>query len=217
LRRLTVSLDSLDPATFARFNDTGVPLQRVLDGIDAAVEAGFSPVKINMVVKRGINEHEIAPMLERFGGPQYVLRFIEYMDVGTTNGWRLDEVVPAEEILAQASEAGSLASLPSQYGGEVARRFRTASGGEIGVINSVTQPFCSACTRARLSSDGQLYHCLFATRGFDLRQPIRSGLNDAEVSKLITSSWAQRNDRYSELRSQFTAPQRKVEMSHLGG
>jgi cyclic pyranopterin phosphate synthase len=217
LRRLTISLDSLDPETFAAFNDTGVPLQTVLDGIDAALQAGFAPLKLNMVVKRGINEHDIPAMLERFGGPEFIVRFIEYMDVGTTNGWRLDEVVPADEILARAAEAGPLTPLPAQYGGEVARRYRTARGGELGVISSVSQPFCSACTRARLSADGHLYHCLFATSGLDLRAPLRSGLDDAALSALIASSWQRRDDRYSELRSQFTEPQRKVEMSMLGG
>ena len=153
----------------------------MLDGIDAALQAGFAPIKLNMVVKRGINEHDIPAMLERFGGPEYIVRFIEYMDVGTTNGWRLDEVVPAEEILARAAEAGPLTPLPAHYGGEVARRYRTARGGELGVISSVTQPFCSACTRARLSADGHLYHCLFATSGLDLRAPLRSGLDDAAL------------------------------------
>jgi cyclic pyranopterin phosphate synthase len=217
LRRLTISLDSLEPETFTAFNDTGVPLQTVLDGIDAALQAGFAPLKLNMVVKRGINEHDIPAMLERFGGPEYIVRFIEYMDVGTTNGWRLDEVVPADEILACAAEAGPLTPLPAQYGGEVARRYRTARGGEFGVISSVSQPFCSACTRARLSSDGHLYHCLFATTGLDLRAPLRSGLDDAALAALIAGSWHGRDDRYSELRTQFTGPQPKVEMSMLGG
>jgi cyclic pyranopterin phosphate synthase len=217
LRRLTISLDSLEPETFTAFNDTGVPLQTVLDGIDAALQAGFAPLKLNMVVKRGINEHDIPAMLERFGGPEYIVRFIEYMDVGTTNGWRLDEVVPADEILACAAEAGPLTPLPAQYGGEVARRYRTARGGELGVINSVSQPFCSACTRARLSSDGHLYHCLFATSGLDLRAPLRAGLDEAALAALIAGSWRRRDDRYSELRTEFTEPQPKVEMSMLGG
>lgn len=217
LRRLTVSLDSLEPATFAAMTDSAVPVRTVLEGIESALQAGFAPIKINMVVKRGVNEAEIPAMVERFGRPEYVLRFIEYMDVGNTNGWRLEEVVPAKEILERASAAGPLTRLPSLYGGEVARRFRTAAGGEIGVISSVTQPFCSACTRARLSADGHLYTCLFADQGFDLRAPLRSGLSDEALASLIEGCWGRRDDRYSEVRSALTTPACKAEMSLLGG
>jgi GTP 3',8-cyclase len=217
LYRITVSLDSLEPATFAAMTDSRVPVGRVLEGIEAALEAGFAPIKVNMVVKRGVNEMEIPHMVERFGRPEYVLRFIEYMDVGNTNGWRLDEVVPAQEILKRAATAGPLTPLPSQYGGEVARRYATAGGGEIGVISSVTQPFCSGCTRARISADGHLYTCLFTGKGYDLREPLRSGASDEEMRGLIQRLWSARDDRYSEQRAEMTAPARKAEMSLLGG
>jgi len=217
LQRLTVSVDSLDPATFAAFTDSRVPLQSVLDGIAAATSAGFRPIKINMVVKRGVNEDDIPEMLARFGGPDFILRFIEYMDVGNTNGWRLDEVVPASEILERAALSGPLAPLSGHYEGEVAQRYRTSTGGEIGVISSVTRPFCSSCTRARLSADGRLYTCLFAEHGFDLRTPLRDGSNDQELLARIHRHWAGRDDRYSELRFRAGTVQRKAEMSLLGG
>lgn len=213
LRRLTVSVDSLDEQTFRAMNDVDFPLHRVLRGIDAARAAGFSPIKINTVVKRGVNDHEIAAMAERFGGADFILRFIEFMDVGNTNGWRLDDVVPAAEI---ATRLG-LAPLPAQYTGEVSRRFRTPADGEIGLIASVTAPFCGDCTRARLTADGHLYTCLFATHGYDLRTPLRAGASDDELAAIIGRIWLARGDRYSELRSQLTSPAPKVEMSHVGG
>ena len=213
LRRLTVSVDSLDEQTFRGMNDVDFPLHRVLRGIDAARTAGFAPIKINAVVKRGVNDHEIPAMAAHFGGPDFVLRFIEYMDVGNTNGWRLDDVVPAAEIAAQLG----LAPLPAQYRGEVARRFRTPAGGEIGLIASVTAPFCGDCTRARLTADGELFTCLFATRGHDLRTPLRAGARDDELAALIGRVWRAREDRYSELRSRLNPPAAKVEMSHVGG
>jgi len=217
LQRLTVSVDSLDPETFAQFTDSRVPLESVLEGIAAAVTAGFRPIKINMVVKRGVNEDDIPEMLARFGGPDFILRFIEYMDVGNTNGWRLDEVVPASEILERAALSGPLTPLSGHYEGEVAQRYRTSTGGEIGVISSVTRPFCSSCTRARLSADGRLYTCLFAEGGFDLRAPLRDGSDDQELLGRIHRHWASRDDRYSELRSRADTVQRKAEMSLLGG
>ena len=213
LRRLTVSVDSLDEETFRGMNDVDFPLHRVLRGIDAARAAGFTPIKINAVIKRGVNDHEIPTMAARFGGPEFVLRFIEFMDVGNTNGWRLEDVVPAAEIATQLG----LAPLPAQYRGEVARRFRTPAGGEIGLIASVTAPFCGDCTRARLTADGQLYTCLFATHGHDLRSPLRAGASDDELATLISRVWRSRGDRYSELRSEQSAEVAKVEMSQVGG
>ena len=213
LRRLTVSVDSLQEETFRAMNDVDFPLRRVLHGIDAAHAAGFDPIKINAVIKRGVNDHEIPAMAEHFGGPEFVLRFIEYMDVGNTNGWRLGEVVPSAEI----AERLGLEPLPAQYRGEVARRFRTPAGGEIGLIASVTAPFCGDCTRARLSADGQLFTCLFANRGHDLRTPLRAGASDAELAGLLQTQWRARRDRYSELRTADTALGPKVEMSAIGG
>jgi GTP 3',8-cyclase len=217
LRRLTVSLDSLDSATFREMNDVDFPLERVLRGIDAARENGFAPVKINMVVKRGINDRDVVAMARRFAGPEFIVRFIEYMDVGNTNGWRLDDLVPSAEIVERLNAAMLLTPLPANYPGEVARRFRTSSGSEIGVISSVTQPFCRDCTRARLSADGHLYTCLFASQGHDLRAPLRSGAGDDELARIITRIWSVRNDRYSELRTAETTARPKVEMSAIGG
>jgi len=213
LHRLTVSVDSLNPDTFRAMNDADFPLHRVLRGIDAALAAGFAPIKINAVIKRGVNDHEIPALAERFGGPEFILRFIEYMDVGNTNGWRLDDVVSSAEI----AERLGLAPLPANYPGEVARRFRTPAGGEIGLISSVTEPFCGDCTRARLSADGHLFTCLFATHGFDLRTPLRAGASDAELARLLATIWRARGDRYSELRSSETVREPKVEMSAIGG
>lgn len=218
LHRITVSLDSLDEQTFARMNDVDFPLATVLRGIEAARLAGYAPIKINMVVKRGMNEHEIPAMAQRFRGPGYNLRFIEYMDVGNTNGWRREHVVPADEIIARASDAIPLEELPPRYSGEVARRFRDAStGSEIGVISSVTQPFCGDCTRARLAADGQLYTCLFASRGSDLRNLLRGGASDEQLGQAVRGIWSARSDRYSEIRSADTTASRKVEMAHIGG
>ena len=218
LDRITVSLDSLDDETFRAMNDVDFPVERVLAGIDAALAAGLAPVKVNVVVKRGVNEDGILPMARAFRGTGVVLRFIEYMDVGHTNGWRLDDVVPAQEIVATIDAEHPLEPLESQYRGEVANRWRYRDGsGEIGVIASVTRPFCGDCTRARLSADGKLHTCLFATRGHDLRALVRGGASDAELADAIAGIWAVRDDRYSELRTAGTADLPKVEMSYIGG
>ena len=218
LRRVTVSLDADDDDTFMRMNDAGVPVARVLAGIDAAESAGLGPIKVNMVVKRGWNEHAVLPMARRFRGTGRVLRFIEYMDVGHTNGWRLDEVVTADEILATLGAEFGLEPMPPTHPGEVAERYRYLDGsGEIGVIASVSRPFCGACSRARLSADGQLYTCLFATSGHDLRALVRDGASDGEIEDDLRRAWAARTDRYSELRSAETADLPKVEMSYIGG
>ena len=218
LRRLTVSLDSLDEATFAAMNDVGFSPRAVLDGIDAAARAGFSPIKINCVVKRGANEGTIVDLAAHFRGSGHVVRFIEYMDVGATNGWRLDDVVPADEIVARIHAAFPLEPLDAQYRGEVARRFRYQDGaGEIGVIASVTKPFCRDCSRARLSSEGLLYTCLFGTLGHDLRRLLRDGKGDDDIASFLRGVWHVRADRYSELRTADTSRLPKVEMSHIGG
>ncbi len=217
LRRITVSLDALDDATFAAMNDVGVPVARVLEGIDAALAAGFRPIKINAVIRRGVNEQSIAALAEHFGGPEFIVRFIEYMDVGHSNAWRLDEVVPASEIAGILRDTVGLEALPANYAGEVARRFRTAQGGEVGIIASVTQPFCRGCTRARLTADGQLYTCLFGTRGHDIRAAMRAGLSDDQLRELLGGVWSAREDRYSEIRSAETVREPKVEMSAIGG
>jgi GTP 3',8-cyclase len=217
LARVTVSLDALDDATFRAMNDMDVPVQQVLDGIDAAAAAGL-PVKVNAVVKRGLNEDEIVPLSRHFRGSGHVLRFIEYMDVGHTNGWRLDDVVSAKEILARVADEFPLEPVEPAYRGEVATRWRYVDGeGEIGVIASVTQPFCGDCTRARLSAEGQLYTCLFAVKGHDLRALVRSAANDEELEAAIAAIWSRRTDRYSELRTEETAELPKIEMSYIGG
>jgi GTP 3',8-cyclase len=217
LARVTVSLDSLDDATFRAMNDMDVPVQRVLDGIDAATAAGL-PVKVNAVVKRGLNDDGIIDLARHFRGTGHVLRFIEYMDVGHTNGWRLDDVVPAKEILARVAEEFPVEPVEPAYRGEVAKRWRYVDGaGEIGVIASVTQPFCGDCTRARLSAEGQLYTCLFAVRGHDLRALVRSDASDSELTAAIEAIWSRRTDRYSELRTEQTAELPKIEMSYIGG
>jgi cyclic pyranopterin phosphate synthase len=217
LDRVTVSLDSVDDATFRALNDVDFPVQRVLDGIDAAAAAGLR-VKVNAVVKRGANEDQIVPMAAFFRERGHTLRFIEYMDVGTTNGWRLDDVVPAREIVARLDEAFGVEPAEANYRGEVAQRWRYRDGhGEVGVIASVTQPFCGDCTRARLSAEGKLFTCLFAVRGHDLRALIRSGAGDDDLSEAIGAIWARRRDRYSEIRSEGTADLPKVEMSYIGG
>jgi cyclic pyranopterin phosphate synthase len=214
---VTVSLDALDDATFRAMNDMDVPVQQVLDGIDAAAAAGL-PVKVNAVVKRGLNEDEIVPLSRHFRGSGHVLRFIEYMDVGHTNGWRLDDVVSAKEILARVADEFPLEPVEPAYRGEVAKRWRYVDGeGEIGVIASVTQPFCGDCTRARLSAEGQLYTCLFAVKGHDLRALVRSAANDEELEAAIAAIWSRRTDRYSELRTEETAELPKIEMSYIGG
>jgi cyclic pyranopterin phosphate synthase len=217
LDRVTVSLDSLDDATFRAMNDVDFPVERVLAGIDAAAAADL-PVKLNCVVKRGLNDDGLVEMARFFRGSGHVLRFIEYMDVGNTNGWRLDDVVPAAEIVRTIDAVFPLIPLEPAYRGEVARRYRYLDGaGEIGVIASVTQPFCRDCSRARLSAEGQLYTCLFAFRGHDLRAPLRSGASDEQIAQTIAAIWGRRTDRYSELRSAQTFGLPKVEMSYIGG
>jgi cyclic pyranopterin phosphate synthase len=221
LRRVTVSLDSLDDTVFMALNDAGFPAARVLDAITAAAGAGLAPVKVNMVVRRGVNEQSILPMAAHFRHSGHVLRFIEYMDVGTTNGWRLDDVVPAAEIISLIGGQWPLQPVDPAYPGEVARRYRYLDGGgEIGVIASVTQPFCRGCTRARLSADGKLYTCLFAGAGHDLRGPLRAGASDQALREQISAIWARRADRYSEQRTRQTSRKKvtpKVEMSRIGG
>jgi cyclic pyranopterin phosphate synthase len=218
LRRITVSLDSLDDAVFRAMNDVDFPVARVLEGINAAREAGLAPIKVNMVVKRGLNEHEIVPMARFFHGTGVILRFIEFMDVGSTNGWRMDDVVSAREIVDAIARELPLEPADPNYQGEVAARWRyTDGGGEIGVISSVTQPFCATCTRARLTSEGQLFTCLFGVRGTDLRALLRDGATDEELTEAVRRVWTGRTDRYSDLRTIKTARQPKVEMSHIGG
>ena len=217
LRRITVSLDSLDDEQFRAMNDVDFPVDRVLDGIAAAAAAGL-PIKVNAVVKRGVNEDQILPLARRFRELGHTLRFIEYMDVGHTNGWQLADVVPAREIVALLDQELGVEPVEAAYRGEVARRYRYRDGsGEVGVIASVTQPFCGDCTRARLSAEGRLFTCLFAVRGSDLRAVLRSGASDEELTATIHEVWRGRTDRYSELRSQATEGLEKVEMSYIGG
>jgi cyclic pyranopterin phosphate synthase len=217
LKRVTVSLDSLDDAVFRAMNDVDFPVARVLAGIEAAAAAGL-PVKVNCVVKRGVNDDGLVELARYFHGSGHTLRFIEYMDVGNTNGWRLNDVVPAAEIIEQLDRELPFAPLEPAYRGEVARRFRYLDGGgEVGVIASVTQPFCGDCTRARISADGQLYTCLFAARGHDLRALVRGGASDEGLADAIGAIWAGRSDRYSELRTAGTSLLDKVEMSYVGG
>ena len=218
LNRVTVSLDSLDDGTFRAMNDVDFPVADVLEGIEVALATGLTPVKVNMVVKRGMNDDGVLAMAEHFRGTGVILRFIEYMDVGATNGWRLDDVVPSAEIVGAIDARWPLEPVDPSYRGEVAARYRyTDGGGEIGVISSVTQPFCADCTRARLSADGSLYTCLFATQGHDLRALVRSEATDEEIKRAIASVWTERTDRYSDLRSKETAGLHKIEMSFIGG
>jgi len=218
LQRVTVSLDSLDDAVFGAMNGIDFPVARVLDGIDAAIEAGLAPVKINMVVRRGVNETSIVPMARWARETGVILRFIEYMDVGHSNGWRLDEVVPTEEIVDAIAAVWPVEAEAATYLGEVADRWRYADGlGEFGVISSVTQPFCRDCTRARISAEGQLYTCLFAVDGHDVRALLRSEMSDADLTEAIATIWVRRGDRYSELRSAATSTLPKIEMFATGG
>lgn len=218
LKRVTVSLDALDDETFKAMNDVNFPVESVLKGIEAASEVGLNPVKINMVVKRGINENSILPMARHFRNSGHVLRFIEYMDVGNTNGWRLDQVVSINEILGIIDNEFPIEPLEPNYQGEVAKRWVYKDGaGEIGVIASVTTPFCGNCTRIRLSAEGRLYTCLFGTEGTDLRGLIRGGKTDDDISDFIFDVWRKRKDRYSEIRSSETAELKRVEMSYIGG
>jgi cyclic pyranopterin phosphate synthase len=217
LNRVNVSLDSLDDATFRAMNDVDFPVARVLEGIEAASEAGL-PVKVNAVVKRGVNDDGIVEMARHFRGSSHTLRFIEFMDVGTTNGWRLDDVVPAAEIVERIDAVFPLEPVEAAYRGEVAQRWRYRDGaGEVGVISSVTQPFCGDCTRSRISAEGKLYTCLFAARGTDLRALIRSGASDDELTEAIGDVWLRRADRYSEIRTDRTRELPRIEMSYIGG
>jgi cyclic pyranopterin phosphate synthase len=218
LDRVSISLDSLDDEVFKVMNDVDVPVDVVLAGIHSAEQAGLTPIKVNMVVKRGINEDSILPMVEHFRGSGHILRFIEFMDVGSTNGWRLDDVVPVAEILAKIAESYPLKAIEPNYVGEVARRYSYEDGiGEIGLIASVTQPFCGDCSRARLSADGKLFTCLFAVQGVDLKSILRGGANDDALRTEIEKVWIARSDRYSEIRSEATEDLPKVEMSYIGG
>ncbi|MEX2100188.1 MAG: GTP 3',8-cyclase MoaA [Acidimicrobiia bacterium] len=218
LDRVTVSLDSIDDTVFRAMNDMEIPVAMVLEGIDAAAAAGLGPVKVNAVVRRGVNDHTILDLARHFRGTPHIVRFIEFMDVGTTNGWRMDEVLPAAEVVRMLDAEFGLEPVDPQYTGEVAQRYRYRDGaGEVGVITSVTQPFCATCMRARLSAEGKLYTCLFASDGLDLREALRSGADDAAITALVDGTWRAREDRYSEFRSEGTAGLRKVEMSYIGG
>jgi len=218
LKRVTVSLDSLDDATFRAINDADCSVSKVIEGIEAAAEAGMAPIKINMVVKRGVNDGHVLAMAERWRGTGHILRFIEYMDVGSTNGWRMDDVVPSAEIVRKIGERYPIESVDPGYRGEVAERWRFRDGaGEIGVISSVTQAFCRDCNRLRLSAEGSLYTCLFAQEGHDLKWLLRHGGTDEELLNEIAAVWRARGDRYSEIRTAETAKARKIEMSYIGG
>ncbi len=218
LQRVTVSLDSLDEAIFRGMNDVDFPVADVLKGIDAAHDAGFAPIKINMVVKKGVNDRDIVAMARHFKGSGHIVRFIEFMDVGSSNGWRMNDVVSSAEIVRMIDAEMPIVEAESNYTGEVAQRWAYADGsGEIGVISSVTQAFCSTCTRARLSTDGKLYTCLFAQSGHDLRALMRSGKSDEQIAGAIGLIWNQREDNYSEIRTEETARMTKVEMSYIGG
>jgi cyclic pyranopterin phosphate synthase len=225
LKRVTISLDALDDAVFRRMNDANFPVAEVLAGIDAAKAAGLGPIKVNMVVKRGTNDHEILPMARHFRehhGPSVVLRFIEYMDVGASNGWRMDEVLPSAQVIGRIAAVHPLEPLEAAAPGETAQRWRYLDGaGEIGVISSVTQAFCHDCNRARLSTEGKLFLCLFGTHGHDLRALLRGDFSDEQIAAAIAGVWQQRDDRYSELRGALAAEAgrgaRRVEMHYIGG
>jgi cyclic pyranopterin phosphate synthase len=222
LKRLTVSLDSLEEATFRAMNDADFPVEKVLDGVAAATDAGFSPIKINMVVKRGVNDDQVVEAARYWRNEAnpgaHILRFIEFMDVGSTNGWRMDDVIPSAEIVRRISEAFPLEPVEANYTGEVAQRWRYKDGaGEIGVISSVTQAFCGTCNRMRLSTEGSLFTCLFAQQGTDLKTLLRNGADDGAIRDAIAAVWRLRDDRYSEIRTAETAKGRKVEMSYIGG
>ncbi|CAI8054222.1 GTP 3',8-cyclase, partial [Geodia barretti] len=221
LQRVTISLDTLDDDIFKQMNGRGFPVQRVLDGIEKAAEVGLAPIKINAVVQKGVNDHSLVELARYFKGTGHIVRFIEYMDVGNRNGWKWDHVVPAAEIIKQIDAELPLEPADSNYRGEVANRYRYKDGtGEIGVIASVTMPFCGDCTRARLSTDGKLYTCLFASSGVDLRDQMRAGATDEELNNRIQAIWGIRSDRYSEERTELAPiqnPRQKVEMYHIGG
>ena len=218
LQRITISLDAIDNKVFGSINDVKFPVKRVLDGIENAKSAGISPIKVNMVVARGMNEDEILPMVRQFHNSDVILRFIEFMDVGNTNDWQMDKVIPATEILDTIHREFAIYPVSPTYRGEVAKRWRYKDGkGEIGIISSVTEPFCGTCNRARLTAEGKIFTCLFATSGFDLRKPIREGADVEQLTTIIQNIWKSRTDRYSELRSQSTVVLPKVEMSYVGG
>ena len=221
LQRITISLDTLDDEIFKQMNGRGFPVQRVLEGIESAANAGLAPIKINAVVQKGVNDHTVVDLARHFKGTGHIVRFIEYMDVGNRNGWKWDQVVPADEVVAMIDREMPLEPVPGNYQGEVANRYRYRDGtGEIGVIASVTKPFCGDCTRARLSTDGKLYTCLFAANGVDLRDLMRAGATDAELNARIRGIWSRRTDRYSEERTELAPLQnsrQKVEMYHIGG
>ena len=218
LDRVTVSLDSLDDATFRAMNDADFPVAKVLEGIAAAAAAGLAPIKINMVVKRGVNDQHIERMAGHWRGTGHIVRFIEYMDVGSSNGWRMDEVVPSAQVVRRIGARWPLEPVDANYPGEVAERWRYLDGaGEIGVISSVTQAFCASCNRMRLSTEGSLYTCLFAQAGHDLKALLRSGASDEAIRNQIAAVWQHRSDNYSEIRTAQTAALKKVEMSYIGG
>ncbi|BAL25174.1 GTP 3',8-cyclase MoaA [Azoarcus sp. KH32C] len=218
LHRVTVSLDAIDDATFRAMNDADYPVAAVLQGIEAAERAGLAPIKVNMVVKRGVNDHGIVDMARHFRGSGHILRFIEFMDVGSSNGWEMSAVLPSREVIARINEVFPVEPIEPNYTGEVAERWRYVDGqGEIGVISSVTQAFCSTCTRIRLSTEGKLYTCLFAQQGHDLRELLRAGASDEELDRAIANVWSAREDHYSEIRTANTAGLRKIEMSYIGG
>lgn len=218
LNRVTVSLDSLDDDIFKAMNDVDYPVQKVIDGMDVAASVGLTPIKVNMVVKRGVNEQSILPMAKFFRERNYILRFIEYMDVGHSNGWRMDDVVSSKEIISIINQEMPIQPIDPNYKGEVAERWQYKDGsGEVGFVSSVTQAFCGTCNRARLSAEGSLYTCLFAIKGHDFKELLRSGASDEEISDKIAKVWHKRADRYSEIRSKNTIPLPKVEMSHIGG
>jgi GTP 3',8-cyclase len=218
LDRVTVSLDSIDDPTFRSMNDMDFPVAMVLEGIEAAAEAGLGPIKINAVARRGVNDHTLVDLARHFRGTPHIVRFIEFMDVGTTNGWKLDEVISASELAKLIDSHFPLEPVDPNYTGEVAQRYRYVDGqGEIGFITSVTQPFCSTCTRVRLAADGKLYTCLFGADGTDLKAPLRTGATDEELAAIIEDTWRARTDRYSELRTDGTEGLKRVEMSYIGG
>ncbi len=220
LHRLTVSLDTLDDSIFRKMNGRDFGVKSVLDGINEAVRAGFAPIKINSVVQKGVNDHTITELAQYFLTKGHIVRFIEYMDVGTLNNWDMKHVVPADEIISKINETIPIELIEPLYPGEVARRYRPTNGnGEIGIIASVTQPFCGACTRLRLSPEGKLYTCLFGTKGTDLRTPLRNGASDSEIIAIISNTWKTRDDRYSETRNTNSVKSnlKKVEMYHIGG
>jgi len=218
LNRVSVSLDALDDETFMAMNDVQVPVSQILEAIEAAERAGLTPIKVNMVVKRNVNEHSLLPMAEHFRGRGIILRFIEFMDVGSTNAWRMEDVVPAKEIVARIDAVHPLEPLRPNYRGEVAHRYRYRDGGgEIGLIASVTQPFCGDCSRARITADGALFTCLFASEGHDLKRLIREGADDDTIAAAIAQCWSTRADRYSEIRTAESSGGPKVEMSYIGG